>query len=182
MVAKALEIQRRNSWTPFINGQMYYSLLGRDVEQEIVPCLRDYGIGMTVWSPLASGFLSGRYSREEPTGGGGRLSQIDITPFDRAHGFAVLDVVKDIAKARNATPAAVSLAWVLARPAVASVILGISTEQQLQDNLASVELKLDVSELAALDRVSEVPLLFPHWFIKRTAAYTAPPKGFVPWN
>ena len=183
VAARAVEIQRRNGWSPFVNGQMYYSLLGRDIEQETVPCYQQYGIGLTVWSPLASGFLSGRYTRDKPKGDGeGRLAHFNITPFEPEKGYAVIDVVIRIAKKHGVPPAAVSLAWTMGRPAVSSVILGITSEQQLQDNMAAAGVALDAEDLAALDEVSKAQLLFPHWFIKRAlGTYGAPPAGFEAW-
>lgn len=183
VAARAVEIQRRNGWSPFVNGQMYYSLLGRDIEQDVVPCFREYGIGLTVWSPLASGFLSGRYTRENPKGdGSGRLAHFNITPFEPEKGYAVIDAVIAIAKKHKVPPAAVSLAWTMGRPTVSSVILGITSGQQLQDNLAAADVTLDADDLAALEEVSRVQLLFPHWFIKRAlGGYGAPPAGFEPW-
>lgn len=183
VAARAVEIQRRNGWSPFVNGQMYYSLLGRDIEQETIPCYQHYGIGLTVWSPLASGFLSGRYTREKPKGDGeGRLAHFNITPFDEETGYAVIDVVIRIAKKHGVPAAAVSLAWTMGRPAVSSVILGITSEKQLQENIAAAALELDAEDLAALEAVSKVQLLFPHWFIKRAlGSYGAPPAGFEPW-
>lgn len=181
VAAKAVELQRRNGWSTFVNAQMYYSLMGRDVEQDVVPCLQDYGIGMTAWSPLSSGFLTGRYTREDPTGGGGRLSQVDIAPFDREFGFKVLDTVRTIADSHGVTPAAVALAWILGKPSVTSAILGMSSEKQLQENLTGVDVELTSAEMAALDEVSAVPALYPHWFNKLASReYIIPPEGYVP--
>lgn len=184
VAARSVEIQRRNGWSPFVNGQMYYSLLGRDVEQEVVPCFGEYGIGLTVWSPLASGFLSGRYTRENPKGDGeGRLAHFNITPFDQEQGYAVIDVVNRIAQKHGANPAAVSLAWTMGRPTISSVIVGFTTEQQLRENLAAAELTLDEEDLKALEEVSATRRLFPHWFIKRAlSTYGAPPEGFEVWR
>ena len=184
VAARAVEIQRRNGWSPFVNGQMYYSLLGRDVEQEMVPCFQEYGIGLTVWSPLASGFLSGRYTRENPKGdGSGRLAHFNITPFEPEKGYSVIDVVIRIAQKHGANPAAVSLAWTMGRPTVSSVILGITSEKQLQENMSAAAVALDEQDLQDLDEASKPLLLFPHWFIKRAlSGYGAPPKGFEFWG
>lgn len=183
VAARAVEIQRRHGWSPFVNGQMYYSLLGRDIEQEAVPCFQEYGIGLTVWSPLASGFLSGRYTRENPKGdGSGRLAHFNITPFEPEKGYAVIDVVIGIALKHGTSAAAVSLAWLMGRPSMASVILGITSEQQLRENMAAADVTLDEADLQALDEVSKPQLLFPHWFIRRAlSSYGAPPEGFEPW-
>ncbi|MGH8169929.1 MAG: aldo/keto reductase, partial [Steroidobacteraceae bacterium] len=100
--AAALEIQKANGLAPFTHGQMYYSLLGRDVERDVIPMMRRYGLGLTVWSPLASGFLSGKYTRETLSDPNNRLSGFDILPFDKEAGFRLVERMRAIAAARQA--------------------------------------------------------------------------------
>lgn len=168
-VAAALELQRANGWAPFTQGQMYYSLLGRDVERDVLPMLRNYGLGMTVWSPLASGFLSGKYTPENLSDPNNRFSGFDILPFDKAHGFAVVDRLRQIAKKREISVAQVSLAWLLAQDGVSSVILGASKAHQLQDNLGAIKVELSLDELAELDQATALGPVYPNWFSERLA-------------
>jgi aryl-alcohol dehydrogenase-like predicted oxidoreductase len=168
-VSAALEIQRANGWAPFTHGQMYYSLLGRDVERDVLPMSRKYGLGMTVWSPLASGFLSGKYTRDNLSDPNNRFSGFDILPFDKEIGFGVVERVRKIAAKRQASVAQVSLAWLLAQEGVSSVILGASKLPQLQDNLGAITLELSLDELAELDQATALTPVYPNWFNERLA-------------
>jgi aryl-alcohol dehydrogenase-like predicted oxidoreductase len=143
---------------------MYYSLVGRDLEYEIAPFTQDAGIGIMVWSPLASGFLTGKYTRENPTGNGGRLAGFDILPFDREHGYTVVDKLREIGAQHNASPAQVALAWLLSRPHVTSILIGASKMSQLHDNLGATSLELSTDEIATLDKLTEPRAIYPNWF------------------
>jgi aryl-alcohol dehydrogenase-like predicted oxidoreductase len=160
LAAKAIEMQRANGWAPFITGQMYYSLLGRDIEAEYAPMAKHCGVGTMVWGPLTSGFLSGKYSRENPTAGG-RLAEFNVTPFDAEVGFATLDVLRKIAAARDVPVPAVAIAWVKARPTVSTVIIGFGDERQMTENLASADLVLTVKENAALEAAAAFETPYP---------------------
>jgi aryl-alcohol dehydrogenase-like predicted oxidoreductase len=164
LAAKAVGIQRARGYEPFRAAEQYYSLVGRDVEHEFVPFALDAGIGLQPWSPLAGGYLSGRYTAKDPTGDGGRLAGLDFIPVDRALGERVLGVLGGIAAARGASAAQVALAWLLARPGVASVLVGASRPEQLTDNLRAVELELSAEELERLDAASRPPVQYPAWF------------------
>ncbi|WP_145029458.1 aldo/keto reductase [Paenibacillus sp. Y412MC10] len=164
LAAKAVQIQRERGWATFISGQMYYSLVGRDVEYDILPFMKDAGVGLTVWSPLAGGFLSGKYSRSNLQDPDGRLSGFDIIPFDKEWGFAVLDHVHSIADAHGATAAQVSLAWLLAKAGVSSVLVGASKMSQLEDNLKAIDLELTAEEMLLLDQATQPRPLYPNWF------------------
>lgn len=166
LAAKAVGIQRTNGWQPFRAAEMYYSLVGRDLEHEIAPLVIDAGIGLQVWGPLAGGFLSGRYSKQDPTGGGGRLNGFDLIPFDRERGYRIIDSLRAIAITHGASPAQVALAWLLTRPAVSSVLIGASRDDQLADNLKAAELILTSADLAELDRLSAQDLIYPGWYIE----------------
>jgi aryl-alcohol dehydrogenase-like predicted oxidoreductase len=166
-VAAALEIQRANGFAPFTHGQMYYSLLGRDVERDIVPMMARYGLGLTVWSPLASGFLSGKYTRETLSDPDNRYAGFDILPFDKEQGFALVERMRAIAAGHGASVAQVAIAWLLARPAVSSVLLGASKLGQLEDNLGAADLKLTPEDIAALDAATTPAPVYPNWFIER---------------
>jgi aryl-alcohol dehydrogenase-like predicted oxidoreductase len=165
--AKAVGLQIGRGWTQFRAAELYYSLVGRDVEHELLPLLGDTGIGALAWSPLAGGFLTGRYTREKPQGDGGRLSAFDIIPFDRDRGYEVVDALGGIAGAQNVSIAAVALAWLLTRAAVASVLIGASKMSQLQDNLRAVDVKLTEQDLKKLDSLTEPPAIYPNWFNRK---------------
>jgi aryl-alcohol dehydrogenase-like predicted oxidoreductase len=167
-VAAALELQKANGWAQFTHGQMYYSLLGRDIERDLIPMRKRYGIGVTAWSPLASGFLSGKYDRDKPLGEDDRLNAIGYMPFDREAGYALLDQLRKIAADLDASVAQVSLAWLLARQ-VDSVILGASKPSQLADNLAAVDLALPPEIIERLDAITAPPELYPHWHWRNAA-------------
>jgi len=167
--AAALEIQRARGLAQFTHGQMHYSLLGRDVERDVVPMMRRYGLGLTVWSPLASGFLSGKYSRETLSSPDNRYSSFDILPFDKEHGFRLVDKMRSIADVRRASVAQVAIAWLLARNAVTSVIIGATKPAQLADNLGAANLQLTPAEVAELDAATPLPPVYPNWFSERLA-------------
>jgi aryl-alcohol dehydrogenase-like predicted oxidoreductase len=149
---------------------MYYSLVGRDLEHEVVPFCTDAGIGVMAWSPLAGGFLSGKYTREKPKGeAGDRLGGFEFLPYDRERGYALIDLLRSIGARRGASPAQVSLAWLLTRPAVSSILVGASSTKQLEENLGAAALELDADELAELDAATRAPQPYPHWFTERVA-------------
>jgi aryl-alcohol dehydrogenase-like predicted oxidoreductase len=164
-VAAALEIQKANGLAPFTHGQMHYSLLGRDVERDVVPMMQRYGLGMTVWSPLASGFLSGKYTRETLSEPGNRYAGFDILPFDKEHGFGVVDRLRAIAGRHDASVAQTALAWLLGRPSVTSVLIGAAKLAQLDDNLGAADVHLTSDDIAELDAATPLHPVYPNWYI-----------------
>jgi aryl-alcohol dehydrogenase-like predicted oxidoreductase len=170
MAAKAIGIQRARGWTQFRAAEMYYSLVGRDLEHEIVPLCTDAGVGVMVWSPLAGGFLSGKYTRASPKGASGdRLGGFDFLPYDRERGYQVIDLLQSLATAHGASPAQISLAWLLTRPAVSSILVGASKVSQLEDNLKAIDVTLDADERAQLDAATTTAIPYPQWFNPRVA-------------
>lgn len=168
-VAAARELQQAHGFAPFTHGQMYYSLLGRDVERDVIPMMQRYGLGLTVWSPLAAGFLSGKYTRENLSDPDNRYSGFDLLPFDKEHGFALVEQLREIAVARGASVAQVAIAWLLSRNAVTSVLLGASKRAQLADNLRAVDVGLTADELARLDAATPLAPVYPNWFQRNLA-------------
>lgn len=164
LAAKAVGIQRQNGWTPFTVAQLYYSLLGREIEHETVPFVEDAGISIMAWSPLANGFLTGKYSREDPSGGGGRLAHFTLGPLDREKGYAIVEALREIGGKYDASPAQVALAWVAGRRAVASVLIGVSRLEQLEANFPTEPLSLSASDLATLEQLSQIPATYPGWY------------------
>ena len=167
--AAALEIQKANGLALFTHGQMYYSLVGRDVERDIIPMMRRYGLGMTVWSPLASGFLSGKYTRQTLSDPNNRLSGFDILPFDKEDGFRLVERMRVIAEAHDASVAQVAIAWLLARRAVTSVIIGSTRLSQLEDNLKAAVVALSAAEIAELDAATALTPIYPNFFTDNIA-------------
>ncbi len=168
-MSQFLAIQQQHQYAPFVSTQMHYSLLGRGIEYEIVPFLQHAGLGLLTYSPLAGGFLSGKYTRDNPTGTvdgqDGRMASFDIlSPFagDREMGEIVVEQLRKIAAEREATPAQIALAWVLAKPFVTSVILGASNQRQFSSNIAVTNLQLSQEEVEALDALSALKLLYPY--------------------
>ena len=142
LAAKTVGLQRENGWARFKAAELYYSLVGRDVEHELAPFVQDAGIGVLVWSPLAGGFLTGKYTRENPRGDGGRLNAFDMLPYDKEKGHQVVDRLRAISASLDATPAQTAIAWVLSKPFVSSVLLGANSMAQLDDTLRAANLKL----------------------------------------
>lgn len=140
--ATALEMQKAHGWARFTHGQFNYSLLGRDIERDVIPMLGQHGLGLTVWSPLAAGFLSGKYTSDTPPAADTRLSGFDVLPTNKELGFAVVDALRGIAQAHGASVPQVALAWLLAKPAVSSILIGSAKRAQLDDNLKAASLTL----------------------------------------
>jgi aryl-alcohol dehydrogenase-like predicted oxidoreductase len=151
----------------FVALQMQYSLLVRDLEREHVPLCEKFGLGVLPWSPLASGFLSGKYTRNQPAPAGVRLERWKerFASYDHDRGWKTLETVQTIAKERSTTATAVALAWLLAKPAVSSVIFGARSLEQLDDNLKAVDVKLTREDLQRLDDASAVKFGYPYEFM-----------------
>jgi aryl-alcohol dehydrogenase-like predicted oxidoreductase len=173
-IMKALGLADRHGWVRPVTLQAYYTIAGRDLEREIAPLLEAERIGLLVWSPLAGGLLSGKYSREGDAPGGARRATFDFPPVDRERAFACIDVMRSIADARGVSVARIAIAWLLHRPIVTSVIVGAKTTEQLDDNLAATTVALTADELAALDRVSALPPEYPGWMVERQNAGRRP--------
>jgi aryl-alcohol dehydrogenase-like predicted oxidoreductase len=172
-IAKALGISERRGLARFESVQAYYSIGGRDLEREIVPLAKDQHLAILPWSPLAGGFLTGKFSREGKGPDGARRTTFDFPPIDRERAFRIIDAMRPIAQAHDASVARVALAWVLHQPAVTSVIIGAKTREQLLDNIAAADLRLSADELAALDKVSALPAEYPGWMLERMSAERA---------
>ncbi|MEG3179342.1 aldo/keto reductase [Sphingomonas sp. LT1P40] len=164
-VSAAIELQRANGWAQFSHAQLMYSLIGRDIEAEFFPLAKHYGLGVTAWSPLAGGFLSGKYTRENPGDADDRLATYEGLPIDKDKGFVLIDRLREIAAGHGATVAQVALVWLLTRDAVSSIILGATKLHQLDDNLATVNLALSPDEIKELDKLTRHPRAYPGMMI-----------------
>jgi len=148
---------------PIVAAQMTYSLLDRQIELEYQPLLMERGIGVLAWSPLAGGFLTGKYTAKDPDGDGGRLSAFRLQPINREQGYDVVAALGEIAEANDVTPAAVALSWAASKPFVSSVIFGATSTERLMANLKAAELQLTPEDLSRLDAVSAPPRPYPYW-------------------
>jgi aryl-alcohol dehydrogenase-like predicted oxidoreductase len=168
---KALGISERDGLARFVSQQIYYSLQSRDAESELVPVSIDQGLGILVWSPIAGGLLSGKYRRGvEAPAGSRHLGDWDEPPVhDENKLYDTIELLVEIGAAHGVSAAQVALAYLLAKPAVTSLIVGARTEEQLADNLASAELTLSADEISRLDDVSAEPLRYPYWHQAKTA-------------
>jgi aryl-alcohol dehydrogenase-like predicted oxidoreductase len=162
---KALGISEAKNLAKMDTLQAYYSIAGRDLEREIVPLLEDQGTGLLVWSPLAGGLLSGKFSRENQKPEDSRRSSFDFPIVDKERTWRILDVLRPIAQAHNTGVATIALAWVLAKPFVTSVIIGAKRADQLDQNLAAVDVQLTPEEMKQLDDVSALPPEYPGWMV-----------------
>jgi aryl-alcohol dehydrogenase-like predicted oxidoreductase len=162
---KALGISEAKNLARMDTLQAYYSIAGRDLEREIVPLLKDQGTGLLVWSPLAGGLLSGKFSRENQKPEESRRSSFDFPIVDKERTWRILDVLRPIAQAHNTGVATIALAWVLAKPFVTSVIIGAKRADQLDQNLAAVDVQLTSEEMKQLDDVSALPPEYPGWMV-----------------
>ena len=160
---KLVAIQERLGYSKMASAQMHYSLLGRDIEKEVIPFLQDSGLGLLVWSPLSSGFLTGKYTQENPAPADARRSKFNFPPVDVEKGYTAVAALSKIAQARGTTPAAVAIAWLLAKPVVTSVIIGATKIEQLGQNLDSVNVSLSADDLRALDELTAPAPDYPGW-------------------
>jgi len=172
-IMKGLAISERRNWARFVSVQAYYTVAGRDLEREILPLISDQGLGLMVWSPLAGGLLTGKYSRKGKWSDDSRRSKLDFPPIDRERAFRCVDAMKPMAEKRNVSIARIALAWLLAQQQVSSVIVGAKTMEQLKDNLGAGEVVLTDEELRTLDEVSQLPEEYPAWMIERQSQYRA---------
>jgi aryl-alcohol dehydrogenase-like predicted oxidoreductase len=164
-IARALGLSEAKGLARFDTLQAYYSIAGRDLEREIVPMLEAEKTGLLVWSPLAGGLLSGKFSRENQKPAGTRRAEFDFPIVDKERTWKVLDAIAPIAQAHNCSAARIALAWVLAKPFVTSVIIGAKDVKQLNDNLAAVDVKFSAEEVKQLDEVSALPPEYPGWML-----------------
>ncbi|MFL5359109.1 aldo/keto reductase [Archangium sp.] len=169
-VAQAQLTAHFRGWTPLVALQIEYSLLERTVEGELIPMARELGLGVTPWSPLKSGVLSGKYTRENAGKvKADRGAWVESNLGERA--YNIIDVLLRVAKELDNTPAHVALAWVQNRPGVTSTIIGARTLAQLEDNVAALDVKLSPAHVAALDEVSKPSLNFPAGFLQGAPSF-----------
>ena len=161
----ALYLAKSKNYSRFVSLQAYYSLVGRDIEHELLPLCNEEGLGVLPWSPLSGGFLTGKYTRQNQKPSGARRSEFNFPPVDE-RGYDAIDVLTDISKSKNVTIAQLSLAWLLAQKGVTSVIVGANKMSQLEDNLGSVNINLTKDEISKLSNVTMPKKLYPQWMVE----------------
>ena len=164
---KALCRAEAHGWERFVSLQAYYSLVGRDLEYELLPLCREEGLGVLPWSPLSGGFLTGKYRRGEDAPAGARRSGFNFPPIDEAHGFDAVEALEAMAREKDASIPQLALAWLLAQPGVASVIIGAHKMAQLEDNLKASAVRLSAEEAQQLSAATQPAVLYPQWMVER---------------
>jgi aryl-alcohol dehydrogenase-like predicted oxidoreductase len=165
-IMKALSVSERLNLAKFVSVQAYYTIAGRDLEREVVHLLKDQKLGLMVWSPLAGGLLSGKYTNAEDKGpAGARRAAFDFPLVDKVRAFKCVDAMRPMAASRKVSVAQIALAWLLSKPFVTTVIIGAKSMEQLRDNVASTRVRLDAAELKLLDEVSALPPEYPGWML-----------------
>lgn len=167
-VMKANAYSERQGWTRFSALQYFYAIADRAVEHEIVPLALDQKMSLMPWSPLAGGFLSGKFTRTNTqTGDGSRRDNFDFPPINKEKAFDIIEAMQKIASGKGVSVAQIALAWLLKKPSVTSIIIGVKRKEQLLDNLASVNIEFSTQELQVLDEVSVLAKPYPHWMVER---------------
>lgn len=171
MVAKAQAIAHFRGWHKFIGLQYYYSAVTRDIEHELIPMAKDHQLAIFPWSPLAGGFLSGKFTRKGSDGSDARRAKFDFPPIDKEKAYDLVDVMASIAEVHNASTAQVALAWVRHQKGVTSTIIGAKTLDQLKSNIGSTNIELTPEDLQKIDEVSPLPMQYPGWMTERQSTY-----------
>ncbi|HZV98215.1 MAG TPA: aldo/keto reductase [Methylophilaceae bacterium] len=174
-IMKGLAISDKRNWARFESVQAYYTVAGRDIEREIVPLLQDQKLGLMVWSPLAGGLLSGKYTPDGKGPVGARRATFDFPVVDKPRAFRCVDAMRPIAERLGVSVAQVALAWLLSKPHVTSVIVGAKTIEQLRDNIAASRIMLSDEDLQVLDAAGELPPEYPGWMLALQGQYRAKP-------
>jgi aryl-alcohol dehydrogenase-like predicted oxidoreductase len=170
MVMKAIAITEKHGWNKFMGLQYFYSLAARDIERELLPLAADQNVGVMPWSPLAGGFLGGKYGRNAEKAEGSRRDTFDFPPINKEKTYDIIDVATQVGKQHNVSIAEVALAWVRQQKGVTSTIIGAKNIDQLNANIKSTELLLTDDDLKKLDEISALPKEYPAWMVERQSA------------
>jgi aryl-alcohol dehydrogenase-like predicted oxidoreductase len=165
-VVKANAIAEKMGWTKFKALQYYYALASRDIEHTILPMALEEGLSVLPWSPLAGGFLSGKFDRNTSEAGNSRRDNFDFPPLSKEKAYDIIDVMREIAKERGVSVAQIALKWVMRQNGVDSTIIGAKNEKQLLDNLNTVNWELSDTEMTKLNEVSALPTPYPNWMVE----------------
>ncbi|RZA15672.1 MAG: aldo/keto reductase [Proteobacteria bacterium] len=172
---KSLSVSERYGWSRYIAQQVYYSLVGREYEWELMPLAIDQKVSSVVWSPLAGGALSGKISRSKPAPEGSRSAQMDFVVSSKSeHLYKVVDALEVVAKEVGKTVAQVALNWVLYRPSVVTVVVGARNEEQLKQNFGALGWRLTPEHIKLLDEASAVRPVYPYWHQRQSPELMPP--------
>lgn len=179
---KSLAASDRYGWSRYVAHQVYYSLLHREYEWELMPLGIDQKIGAIVWSPLSAGMLGGKYRRNQPIPQASRVAQggspIPEAVVNEELLYTIVDALEGVAAESGKTVAQVAINWVLQRPTVSSIIIGARNEEQLQQNLGAIGWNLTTEQIQKLDRASEIPTIYPYWHQRQNLTLNPPPKFY----
>ena len=167
MVTKVNSIADKMGWTKFVALQNFYSIGARDVEREIVPMALSEGLALMPWSPLAGGFMSGKFTRNKEKAGDSRRDNFDFPPLNKEKAYDIIDLMIEVWKKYDVSAAQVALAWLLKKEVVTSIIIGAKKQEQLLDNIAATRLQLSVDDMQKLDAVSALTPEYPGWMVDR---------------
>lgn len=173
-IMKALAYSEHKDLAKFVSLQAYYTIAGRDLERELAPLLLDQKVGLMVWSPLAGGFLSGKYGRNKQAPGDSRRVQFDFPPVNKEKAYDIIEVMEIIAKEKNVSVAQIALAWLLHQKVVTTIIIGAKKIEQLDDNIKAADISLTADELKKLDDVSSLTPEYPGWMFERQSGDRKP--------
>lgn len=166
-IIKANMYAESQGWSRFVGAQHFYSIASRDIERELIPMFNDQKMALMPWSPLAGGYLTGKFTGgTDDSAKNARRAEFDFPPIDKDKADHIVEVMRGIADGKNVSVAQIALAWLLHQGAVTSVIIGARTMDQLNDNLASVDVELSEDELSKLDEVSELTTEYPGWMVE----------------
>jgi len=169
MMMKANGYADKMGWTKFVASQNYYTIASRDIEREIVPMAKSENIGIMPWSPLAGGFLSGKFTRHNEVAGDSRRDTFDFPPINKSKAYDLIDLMAEIGKKHNVTVANVALNWVIRQPGMTSTIIGAKNLLQLNDNISAVDLQMTPEEIQQLNDASALAPEYPGWMVTRQA-------------
>lgn len=179
---KSLSASEKYGWNKYIAHQVYYSLVNREYEWELMPLGIDQKVGAIVWSPLAAGRLGGKYRRNNPVPADSRVAQggspIPESAVPEEKFYQIIDALDEVAEETGKTVAQVSLNWLLQRPTVANIIVGARNEEQLKQNLAAVDWNLTKDQVKKLDAASEMPTIYPYWHQRQNLTLNPPPSFY----
>lgn len=165
-LAQSLEISKANGWSSFSSLQAYYPVAGRDLEYELLPLCKEERLGVLPWSPLAGGFLTGKYRRDEDGLEGSRRTEFDFPPVDKEEACDAVEVMDKIAKEKGVSIPQIALAWLLRQPGVTAPIIGAQKMSQLEDNLKSTDIFLTEEEMASITETTEPKSIYPQWMVE----------------
>lgn len=179
---KSLAVSEKYGWNRYVGHQVYYSLVNREYEWELMPLGIDQNVGGIIWSPLAAGRLGGKYRRDQPVPPGSRVAQggspVPAFAISDEVFYTIIDVLDELADETGKTVAQIALNWLLQRPTVSTLVIGARNEEQLKQNLGAVGWNLTTEQVKRLDAASEVPTIYPYWHQRQNLSLNPLPRFY----